>query len=105
MATILIPTPLRKFAGNLSAVPVTAGRLDQALQELIGTYPDLGKHLLDSESRIRSFVRIYVGETDYRDLQGEDTGLEATTVVSIVPAIAGGTFECPLGCSMCKHLA
>lgn len=93
MATILIPTPLRKFTGNQSAVEVSASRLDEAIRRLIDQHPDLSRHLLDADSRIRSFVRVYVGDTDYRDLDGEDTGLVEKSVISIVPAIAGGTFE------------
>lgn len=92
MATILIPTPLRKFTGNQSAVEVSASRLDEAIRQLIDQHPDLSRHLLDADSRIRSFVRVYVGDTDYRDLDGEDTGLAEKSVISIVPAIAGGTF-------------
>lgn len=90
MATFLIPTPLRKFAGNQSSVTVSAERMDQAIHTLVAQHPDLGRHLLDPERNVRSFVRIYVGDTDFRELQGEQTPLADHSVVSIIPAIAGG---------------
>ncbi|MBP6183595.1 MAG: MoaD/ThiS family protein [Saprospiraceae bacterium] len=90
MPTIFIPTPLRKFAGNQSSITVSASSVDKALGALIDLYPDLGKHLKDKDEKIRSFVRIYVGDNDYLDLQGGETTVDETTVISIVPAIAGG---------------
>lgn len=90
MAKILIPTPLRKFTAAQSAVELPAANVQEAIRTLIDAHPELGRHLLDDQQQIRSFVRIYVGDTDYRDLQGADTPLEIGAVVSIVPAIAGG---------------
>ncbi|WP_350340205.1 MoaD/ThiS family protein [Paraflavitalea speifideaquila] len=40
---------------------------------------------------MRSFVNIFVGNDDIRDLQQEKTAVKADTVISIVPAIAGGS--------------
>ena len=79
MATIIIPTPLRKFTNNTAKLQITGG--------------DLKRHLLDEHGRIRSFVNIFVGDEDIRDLQQEQTVVKADTVVSIIPAIAGGGGE------------
>jgi molybdopterin converting factor small subunit len=50
----------------------------------------LGRHLLDEQGRLRSFVNLYVGDEDIRYLDGEATPLRDGDTVSIIPAIAGG---------------
>ncbi|GAB4409438.1 MAG: MoaD/ThiS family protein [Bacteroidia bacterium] len=90
MANILIPTPLRKFTGNTGQVETAGSTVIEALDELGERYPDLRKHLLDEQGRLRNFVRVYVGDDDIKALQGTDTPLQPGSVVSIIPAIAGG---------------
>jgi molybdopterin converting factor small subunit len=46
--------------------------------------------LLDGEGALRRFVNVYVGDEDIRFLQGLDTSVEEASVISIVPAVAGG---------------
>jgi molybdopterin converting factor small subunit len=46
--------------------------------------------LLDENGRIRSFINIFVGDNDIRDLEQEKTEVKNDTLISIVPAIAGG---------------
>lgn len=90
MATIIIPTPLRKFTNQTARVNVTASDIKGLVDELTLNFPDLKKHLLDEQGNIRSFVNIFVGDEDIRNLQKESTPIREETVVSIVPAIAGG---------------
>jgi molybdopterin converting factor small subunit len=90
MATIIIPTPLRKFTNNSSKLDVAAGTVGEAIFSLSADFPDLQKHLLDEQGQIRTFLNIFVGDEDIRDLQEGKTPLPANAVVSIVPAIAGG---------------
>jgi molybdopterin converting factor small subunit len=92
MAKLIIPTPLRKFTDNEATFETSAFTIADAVAELIGQYPDLEKHLLDNQGKIRSFIKVFVGEDDIRSLQGEYTALDVDSLVSIVPAIAGGTF-------------
>jgi len=90
MATIIIPTPLRKFTNNTAKLQITEGTIESSIRELTTNFPDLKRHLLDENGRIRSFVNIFVGDEDIRDLQQEQTIVKNDTVVSIIPAIAGG---------------
>jgi molybdopterin converting factor small subunit len=91
MATIIIPTPLRKFTNNTARVNIQAGNIKGVVDELTLNFPDLKKHLLDEQGNIRSFVNVFVGDEDIRDLQQDQTLIKEETIVSIVPAIAGGT--------------
>lgn len=91
MATIIIPTPLRKFTNNTARVSINADNVKGIVDELTLNFPDLKKHLLDEQGNIRSFVNVFVGDEDIRNLQQDQTPIKEETVVSIVPAIAGGT--------------
>lgn len=90
MATIIIPTPLRKFTNNTAKLQINGGTVAESITELTTNFPDLKKHLLDDKGQIRSFVNIFVGDQDIRDLQQENTVVKEDAVVSIIPAIAGG---------------
>ena len=90
MATIIIPTPLRKFTNNTAKLQIPVGTIETSIKELTTNFPELKRHLLDENGKIRSFVNIFVGDEDIRDLQQENTQVKEDTVVSIIPAIAGG---------------
>jgi molybdopterin converting factor small subunit len=90
MATIIIPTPLRKFTGNQSKLDIKGNSIKEAVSELALNFPDLKKHLLDDSGNIRTFINIFIGNDDIRNLQQENTAIKEDTVISIIPAIAGG---------------
>jgi len=90
MATVIIPTPLRKFTNNTAKLNIEAGNVEEVLLDLSSNFPDLKKHLVDEKGEIRSFLNIFVGDDDIRDLALGKTPLSQETIVSIVPAIAGG---------------
>lgn len=90
MATVIIPTPLRKFTNQAAKLNVEAGTVGEIIKVITQEYPDLKKHLLDPQGAVRSFVNIFSGDDDIRDLQSEKTPVTASTIISIVPAIAGG---------------
>lgn len=93
MAKIVIPTPLRKFTGNEKNYETEVATVDAALNELTQTYPDLKGQLFDEEGKLRSFIKVFVGEDDIKSLENGGTAVESGTVISIVPAIAGGSNE------------
>jgi adenylyltransferase/sulfurtransferase len=93
MATVIIPTPLRKFTNNTARLAVSAGTIQDTVNELTLNFPDLKRHLLDESGNIRSYVNIFVGNDDIRNLQQEQTAVKEDAVISIVPAIAGGAPE------------
>ena len=90
MAKVIIPTPLRKFTENEGSVQTSGATIIDAFHQITDSYPELKKHLFDEQGNIRSFVRIYVGDDDIKALQNESTPLREDSVVSIIPAIAGG---------------
>lgn len=90
MAIIIIPTPLRKFTGNETKVNVEAGTVQEVLHKLSEQYPDIQKHIFHENGSVQPFMNVFAGEDDIRDLQEGNTPVHEHTVISIVPAIAGG---------------
>ncbi|HWY47327.1 MAG TPA: ThiF family adenylyltransferase, partial [Bryobacteraceae bacterium] len=91
MAKILIPTPLRQYAGKQDAVQLAGQTVGEVLQSLTSQYSDLRRHLYNDEGKLRSFVNVYVNDEDIRYLSKEATPLKDGDTVSIVPSIAGGS--------------
>ena len=88
---ILIPTPLRPYAGKQEAVAVDASTVGEALDRLTRDFADLRRHLYTDDGKLRSFVNVYINDEDIRYLQKEQTALRDNDVISIVPSIAGGS--------------
>ena len=90
MAKIIIPTPLRKFTNGQSSFESNGTTVQEVVANLVAANTGLGQQILDSSGSIRSFIRVYVGDEDMNSLEGEETKVDDRTVISIVPAIAGG---------------
>jgi MoaD family protein len=88
---VIIPTPLRAYAGKKESVEMEAGTVGEALTGLTTRFGELKKHLYSDDGRLRSFVNVYVNDEDIRYLEKEETQLRDGDIVSIVPSIAGGT--------------
>jgi len=93
MAKVLIPTPLRQYAGKQDAVQLAGATVGEVLHSLTSQYADLRRHLYNDEGKLRSFVNVYVNDEDIRYLSKEATPLKDADTVSIVPSIAGGATE------------
>lgn len=87
---VIIPTPLRAYAGKQESVELQAATVGEALSGLTSKFGDLKKHLYTEEGKLRSFVNVYVNDEDIRYLQKDQTRLREGDTISIVPSIAGG---------------
>jgi sulfur-carrier protein len=88
--TVRIPTQLRTLAGGASEVAVPGDTVGEALHALDAAHPGFGERLFDDAGALRRFVNVFVAEDDIRFLDGVATPVPDGTVVSIVPAVAGG---------------
>jgi molybdopterin converting factor small subunit len=88
---VMIPTPLRAYAGKQESVQLQAGTVGEALAALTAQFGDLRKHLYSEDGRLRSFVNVYVNDEDIRYLQKDQTAVKEGDTISIVPSIAGGS--------------
>ena len=91
MAKVLIPTPLRQYAGKHDSVELTGSTVGEVLGALTTQHPDLRQQLYNNEGKLRSFVNVYLNDEDIRYLQKDATPVKDGDTVSIVPSIAGGS--------------
>jgi molybdopterin converting factor small subunit len=87
---VIIPTPLRPYAGKRESAEFTAATVGEALASLTLEFADLRKHLFTEDGKLRSFVNVYVNDEDIRYLSKENTPVKDGDTISIVPSIAGG---------------
>ncbi|MBI2680349.1 MAG: molybdopterin-synthase adenylyltransferase MoeB [Candidatus Solibacter usitatus] len=90
MAKVLIPTPLRQFAGKQDAVESAGATVGEVLNTLTSQHQELRRHLYSDEGKLRSFVNVYLNDEDIRYLGRDSTPVKDSDVISIVPSIAGG---------------
>jgi molybdopterin converting factor small subunit len=88
---IHIPTPLRAYTAGQQTVTVPGATVGEALQQLVGAYPDLRQNLYTADGKLRSFVNIYLNDDDIRYLPSKEaTATEESDELTIIPSIAGG---------------
>jgi molybdopterin converting factor small subunit len=90
---VMIPTPLRAYAGKQESVDLQAATVAEALAALTSRFGELKKHLYSDDGRLRSFVNVYVNDEDIRYLQKDQTQVREGDTISIVPSIAGGSIS------------
>jgi molybdopterin synthase sulfur carrier subunit len=87
---VRIPTQLRSLAGGVGEVEVEGATVGDALKALDAAHPGFSERLFDDSGNLRRFVNVFVGEEDIRFLDGLGTTVPVGSVVSVVPAVAGG---------------
>lgn len=90
MATVLVPTPLRRLTGGQAKLTVEGSDISVLIQSINQQYPGIADKILDEEGNVKRFINIFVNDDEIRTLQGIATPIQANDRVSIVPAMAGG---------------
>lgn len=90
MATVFVPTPLRRLTGGQSKVEATGSTVGELLQQLESEYPGIGERVLDEDGNVKRFINVFCNDDEIRTLDGLDTAVRENDKVSIVPAMAGG---------------
>ena len=90
MATVRIPSPLRRYTNNQSKVQSNGADIAELIDSLENQYPGVKSRLCDESGQIKRYVNIFVNGEEIRTLQGQNTPVEEKDEVSIIPAMAGG---------------
>ncbi len=88
---VRIPTQLRSLSGGAGEVEVEGGTVGEALKALDVAHPGFTERLFDENGNVRRFVNVFLGEEDIRFLEGLGTPVPAGALISVVPAVAGGS--------------
>ena len=90
MATVRIPSPLRRYTNGQSKVESQGANINELISNLEAQYPGIKSRLCDENGQIKRYVNVFVNEAEIRTLQGSETPLTDKDEVSIIPAMAGG---------------
>ena len=90
MATVRIPTPLRKYTEGKEEVEVSGANVGEVINALETAHPGIKERICDDAGAVRRFVNVFVADEDIRFLDKTETAVKDGDEISIVPAIAGG---------------
>jgi molybdopterin converting factor small subunit len=91
MATVRFPTVMKFYVANQAEISVEAGSVRELVEKIIGQYPAVQPHLVDSNGNLRRYFNIFVNGTHVRDLNGMETKLNAEDKVILMASAAGGS--------------
>lgn len=89
MATVRIPTVLRKHTDGQSTVEADGSTVGEVFGALRQQHPDLGEQLLD-DGDVRGWINVYVADEDIRYIDGLASSVQDDDEIAIMPAVAGG---------------
>jgi molybdopterin converting factor small subunit len=82
---------MRSYVNGLAEVQVSGRTASAAFEDLLEQYPALRPHLTNSRGEVRSFVNLFLGKDNIKDLPlGLNTPLAETDKLLLIPSAAGG---------------
>ena len=87
---VRVTATLRTLVGA-KAVESEGATVAELLANLDSAFPGFKAQISGEDGQLHRFVNIYLNDEDIRYLQAQDTLLNDGDVVSILPALAGGT--------------
>ncbi len=88
---VRIPTPLQRLTQGKEEVEGSTGTVIELISDLDKRFPGIAERITEN-GKVRRFVNIYLNDEDIRFLNTEQTKVKDGDEVSIVPAIAGGSW-------------
>jgi molybdopterin/thiamine biosynthesis adenylyltransferase/molybdopterin converting factor small subunit len=95
VATVYVPTTLRRLTGGATRVEIEAGDVRSALDRLEERHPGFRAELFDADGNLHHYVNVYVNNEGIDDLRGLDTPVGKGDEVAVIPAMAGGAVSAP----------
>ena len=87
---VRIPTILRRYTGGAKSVQGSGDTLAALIDDLESRHPGLRSRLVE-DAGLRRFVNVYLNDEDVRFLDGLKTPISNGDVVTVLPAVAGGS--------------
>ena len=91
MIEVRIPSMLRRLTGDAATVNAAGATVCDVIDNLEAEYAGIRSELLTEDRQIHRFVNIYLNDEDVRFLDKLDTAVSPGDVISILPAVAGGS--------------
>ena len=84
---VRIPTPLRSYTHGEAAVEAVGATIDELLRDLDRQYPGLRFRMVDEQGRLRTHMKVFVGDEMTRDLTSL---VDPAVEVTLMQALSGG---------------
>ena len=88
--TVRLPGVLRDAVGGEARIEASGATLADVFADIDRRHPGFRSRVLDDRGTIRTYVNVYVGDTDARDSGGLGTAVPEGSEVMVIPAMAGG---------------
>src|SRR3990170_6363968 len=89
---VRVTSVLQRLVGAKS-VQGHGATIGEVLSSLEASYPGFRQQISGEDGQLHRFVNIYLNDEDIRYLGAFDTAVKDGDVVSILPALAGGSTE------------
>ena len=84
---VRIPTPLRSYTAQQSAVEASGATVDDVLRDLDSQFPGIRFRVVDEQNQLRKHMKIWVNQDAVRDLS---TPVRDADEVTLMQALSGG---------------
>ena|SRR3712207_2392111 len=98
---VRVTAVLQRMTGGAKSVQAEGGNVGDLLKDLDGRYPGFLGQVMQEDGKLHRFVNIYLNDEDIRYLGQLETPVSSGDVVSILPALAGGS-ECEARSPNCE---
>ena len=88
---VRVTAVLQRVVGGAKSVQGAGATVQALLDNLESSYPGFKEQVISGEGQLHRFVNIYKNDEDIRYLEQLNTPLQDGDVVSILPALAGGS--------------
>jgi MoaD family protein len=85
-----VTSVLQRVVGA-KAVQTEGGTVGEVLEQVNAMHPGFKAQITTEDGSLHRFVNIYINDEDIRYLQSLDTPVKEGDVLSILPALAGGS--------------
>ena len=90
MPTVRFPAVMKFYVNHQAEFSVPAATVRELIDQVIGQYPSIKFHLVDSGGNLRKHFNVFVNGTHIRELNGIDTALSEEDKVILMASAAGG---------------
>jgi len=91
--TVRLPGALRDATGGQTKLEARAGTLADVISDIDRQHPGFRSRVLDDSGALRTYVNVYIGESDARDAGGTGAAVPDGSEVMVIPAMAGGAIS------------
>lgn len=87
---VRLPGSLRDATGGVTRIEAAGTTLAQVVADLERRYPGLQGKILDARGSLQSYLNVYIGDKDARQVGGGAAIVPDDADVMVIPAMSGG---------------